>query len=205
MTTDAGSTTTTPRGLSRRDALKRGALVGGAVLWTVPAIQTITMTAAHAATPSAVGTLPSDLQILVQFVGLGAAPTGVLVGQCYGLKYDVASKSWGIPPTRTAEPSANRCLFGLTYTDAPLVVIALFTAGASATPVNRTSGGSTTSGISLVLPTGWAYCKETSVGGTLVESAFVHDGSIKDTVSGCSLAVADPSAPGAFYFPKPAK
>jgi LPXTG-motif cell wall-anchored protein len=38
-------------GLSRRDALKRGLLVGGA-LWVVPAVQVVTMTEAHAETAS---------------------------------------------------------------------------------------------------------------------------------------------------------
>ncbi|MDQ1715498.1 MAG: hypothetical protein QOC60_1443 [Frankiaceae bacterium] len=38
--------------LSRRDALKRGALVGGTLLWAVPAVQAVTMSAASAAAPS---------------------------------------------------------------------------------------------------------------------------------------------------------
>ncbi|MDQ1723508.1 MAG: hypothetical protein QOG52_536 [Frankiaceae bacterium] len=38
--------------LSRRDALKRGALVGGTLLWAVPAVQAVSMTAASAAAPS---------------------------------------------------------------------------------------------------------------------------------------------------------
>jgi LPXTG-motif cell wall-anchored protein len=38
-------------GVSRRDALKRGLLVGGA-LWAVPVVQVVTMTEAHAETAS---------------------------------------------------------------------------------------------------------------------------------------------------------
>lgn len=43
-------------GITRRDALKRGVLVGGAVAWSIPAIQLIAMTSAHAERPS--GTTP---------------------------------------------------------------------------------------------------------------------------------------------------
>lgn len=39
-------------GLTRRQALKRGAAVSGALLWATPAIQTIGMSKALAATPS---------------------------------------------------------------------------------------------------------------------------------------------------------
>lgn len=41
----------TTEGLSRRDMLKRGAVIGGLV-WTVPAIQAVTMSSASAAEPS---------------------------------------------------------------------------------------------------------------------------------------------------------
>jgi hypothetical protein len=39
--------------ISRRDALKRGALVGGSLVWTVPVVQAVSLTAAHAENPSA--------------------------------------------------------------------------------------------------------------------------------------------------------
>ena len=39
--------------VTRRQALKRGAVVGGALVWTVPAIQAVSLTAAHADSPSA--------------------------------------------------------------------------------------------------------------------------------------------------------
>jgi hypothetical protein len=40
-------------GLTRRQALKRGAVVGAAAVWTVPAIQAVSLTSAHADSPSA--------------------------------------------------------------------------------------------------------------------------------------------------------
>ena len=42
-------------GISRRSMLKRGALVGATAVWAVPAIQAVSMTPAHADTPSAPG------------------------------------------------------------------------------------------------------------------------------------------------------
>lgn len=39
--------------ITRRQALKRGAVVGAAAAWTVPAIQVVSLTAAHADSPSA--------------------------------------------------------------------------------------------------------------------------------------------------------
>ncbi|NHC12782.1 hypothetical protein [Motilibacter deserti] len=59
MTTRAESTT----GISRREALKKGALVGGAAVWAVPAMQAISVGTADAAsagpTPP-VPTVPAD-------------------------------------------------------------------------------------------------------------------------------------------------
>jgi hypothetical protein len=43
----------TSAGLSRRDLLKRGAVVGATVAWTVPLVQVVSMTPAHADSPSA--------------------------------------------------------------------------------------------------------------------------------------------------------
>jgi len=36
------------KGLTRRETLRRGAALGGALLWSVPTVQSLTMTAAHA-------------------------------------------------------------------------------------------------------------------------------------------------------------
>lgn len=49
MPVDTGAT---PERLTRREALKRGALFGGALLWTTPAVQAIGMSRALAAEPS---------------------------------------------------------------------------------------------------------------------------------------------------------
>lgn len=40
-------------GVSRRDLLKRGAVVGVAAAWTIPLVQVVSMTPAHADSPSA--------------------------------------------------------------------------------------------------------------------------------------------------------
>jgi hypothetical protein len=42
-------------GITRRDVLKRGAVAGGAVLWAVPVVQVIGMSASHAAAASGGG------------------------------------------------------------------------------------------------------------------------------------------------------
>ena len=45
----------TNSGITRRDVLKRGAVAGGAVLWAVPVVQVIGMSASHAAAASGGG------------------------------------------------------------------------------------------------------------------------------------------------------
>ncbi|MDQ4006937.1 MAG: hypothetical protein M3211_02430 [Actinomycetota bacterium] len=40
-----------PTGLNRRDVLRRGAILGGALVWTVPAVQTLAGPAFAAGTP----------------------------------------------------------------------------------------------------------------------------------------------------------
>jgi hypothetical protein len=42
-----------PVGVSRRDLLKRGAVVGAVAAWTIPLVQVVSMTPAHADSPSA--------------------------------------------------------------------------------------------------------------------------------------------------------
>lgn len=42
-----------PVGVSRRNLLKRGAVVGVAAAWTIPLVQVVSMTPAHADSPSA--------------------------------------------------------------------------------------------------------------------------------------------------------
>ncbi|NHC45189.1 hypothetical protein [Motilibacter aurantiacus] len=80
--------------LTRRDALKRGALVGGALVWTVPAIQSLSMGAADAASgsvpppgPAPALCIPSHGLLLVR------TAAGVLVG----MKVDEDGSIDGIP------------------------------------------------------------------------------------------------------------
>jgi hypothetical protein len=65
-------------GVSRRDALKKGAIAGGALLWVPPAVQAIGMTRAGAQTPSPPGGCTSgganDLQL--DLTGLVTASVG---------------------------------------------------------------------------------------------------------------------------------
>ncbi|MGI8665369.1 MAG: twin-arginine translocation signal domain-containing protein [Jatrophihabitans sp.] len=51
MTAELPADTST--GVSRRDLLKRGAVVGAAAAWTIPLVQVVSMTPAHADSPSA--------------------------------------------------------------------------------------------------------------------------------------------------------
>ena len=43
------------RGISRRQALKRGAAIGGAALWVTPAVQLLAITESAAEQPSGLG------------------------------------------------------------------------------------------------------------------------------------------------------
>ena len=52
MTDDSGPGAA---GLNRRQLLKRGAAVGGTLVWAVPALEVISMTSAHASSPSGGG------------------------------------------------------------------------------------------------------------------------------------------------------
>jgi hypothetical protein len=52
VTDDSG---TGAAGLNRRQLLKRGAVVGGTLVWAVPAMEVISLTSAHAASPSGQG------------------------------------------------------------------------------------------------------------------------------------------------------
>ena len=55
-----------PKQLTRREALKRGAVIGGTVLWVTPVVQTLGMGRAYAQTPSDV-CIPSWADQLVSF------------------------------------------------------------------------------------------------------------------------------------------
>lgn len=48
MNEDSGETERPVAGLTRRETLKRGAIVGGALVWVTPVVQALTLDAAHA-------------------------------------------------------------------------------------------------------------------------------------------------------------
>ncbi|NHC12784.1 twin-arginine translocation signal domain-containing protein [Motilibacter deserti] len=80
--------------LTRRDALKRGAVVGGALVWAVPAMQSMSVGTADAASgtvpppgPQPAACIPSHGLLLVRTAG------GVLVG----IKVDEDGSIDGIP------------------------------------------------------------------------------------------------------------
>jgi hypothetical protein len=90
-----------PSGLSRRDLLRRGGAAGGALLWAVPAIQVIDLTAAHAGYRSGYDHdgLPSHCEVIVRcktsrtFSSNGKSYT-TRVGDVCGLKYDASQGGW---------------------------------------------------------------------------------------------------------------
>jgi hypothetical protein len=58
-----GNDESTPQtGLSRRDLLRRGAVVGGTLVWAVPAMEVLSLTSAHATSPSGGGGGPQNPQ-----------------------------------------------------------------------------------------------------------------------------------------------
>ncbi len=122
------STTDAP-GLTRRQVLTRGALVGGAVLAT----QSLGTVAAHAQTSEppppppppppvepTTGTLPSNFQVLVRYAGMSTT---------YGVKYDAGWDKIG---------KGTACSFGQSYQDPPKRLLADL---AGSVGVGQDSGG----------------------------------------------------------------
>jgi hypothetical protein len=70
------------KGVSRRDALKKGAAVGGALLWATPVVQTIGMTRAYAAGVSGSGEEAGPSYIALNVDCGGRRSTG------YSIKYE---------------------------------------------------------------------------------------------------------------------
>jgi hypothetical protein len=108
-------------GLNRRDALKRGAVVAGGLVWATPAIQALGLSAAHADDPSApppppppppqTGKIPSHAIFLVDCGGTR-----------YGLKLD------GALFDKIASPSDKDFLkkLGFSWSNPTPTVLALF-------------------------------------------------------------------------------
>jgi len=69
--------------LTRREALRRGAIIGGSLLWTTPALQTIRMSHAHAQQPSP----PRDGHA-ISYIGLNVQCTTGPVTTSYVLKFE---------------------------------------------------------------------------------------------------------------------
>lgn len=68
--------------LTRRQALKRGAAVSGALLWATPAIQTIGMSKALAASPSCLCTMKLDIECVATDDGHTVYATVTNKGTC---------------------------------------------------------------------------------------------------------------------------
>lgn len=64
-------------GLSRRSLIKRGAAVGGALVWTVPVVQTL-------ATPAYATASPPDQPCLVQLAGTASPGQPLPPPTCFG-------------------------------------------------------------------------------------------------------------------------
>ena len=62
-----------PGGTSRRDFIRKGAIVGGALVWAVPAVQSIGMRAASAQTVSPPDNPPCDTQMTVNVAANGTS------------------------------------------------------------------------------------------------------------------------------------
>ncbi len=77
-------------GLTRREALKRGAAVGGAMLWASPVVQTIGMSRAAAAATSPVETNLSFIALLA-----------VCDGVTHFIKYEIDEAAWESSPGNT--------------------------------------------------------------------------------------------------------
>ena len=63
-------------GVSRRDLLKKGAVVGVTAAWTIPLVQVVSMTPAHADSPSAPPTQPTNNPPLPTGATIPVTPPG---------------------------------------------------------------------------------------------------------------------------------
>jgi hypothetical protein len=93
--------TSLPTSPSRRDLLRRGALLGGAMLWVPPTVQMLDVSAAAAADPSAAPVdPPSHCEVVVEVVKRVTIKHGdksyklPREGTRVGLKYDESDGGW---------------------------------------------------------------------------------------------------------------
>lgn len=165
MINDGGMTATssTDLGMSRRDALKRGALVGGAVVWATPAVQALTMTAASAQSPSPINQPPVTGKVPSH--GIFLADVGAIR---YGLKLDGSSNTFD----KIASPSDTKFMKakGFLWSDPTAQVLALF--------AKRGNGGKDALGeaaLIVSMPAGAAL---------VAGSAFAFDGGLQNCGNG---------------------
>src|SRR5947209_1601383 len=82
------------RGTSRRALLRRGAVVGGSLMWVLPTVEVLDLTAKAAASTSGGGTTtpgsyPSNFVLILNIKQIPAGTTGwPAVGTNIGIKYD---------------------------------------------------------------------------------------------------------------------
>jgi hypothetical protein len=97
--------------VSRREALKKGAMIGGTVLWVAPLVQTIGMTGAYAQTTSGTGGNRG--------VNRGGAPEAESVGQSSGSGGTLALT--GLNTEHAVELGLGAAAVGVALTAASLV------------------------------------------------------------------------------------
>lgn len=108
--------------LNRRELIKRGAIVGGTLAWTVPVVQTLSLTPAHAESPSAPGNpvpnnpLPNNPAPAAQpkpapaAGGPGLAQTGATIPLLGAVAVGAAAVAVGaavVATTRSTAPEAS--------------------------------------------------------------------------------------------------
>ena len=91
--------------IDRREALRRGALVGGALMWATPVVQSVAMRTAVASTPVVGADCPSHLDIKVECAGV----TQCLIVEPIGACGDQVSASIGRHPTH-GNSNSGHCL-----------------------------------------------------------------------------------------------
>lgn len=108
----------TAEGLSRRDLLRRGGAVGGALLWVAPALQVLDLGAASADSQSGLNPkdLPEQFECIVKVVERYTCHTGgkryVLPYQkTIGVKYD-PTQGWVIAPNGSGSGTCLSMSYG---------------------------------------------------------------------------------------------
>ena len=96
---------------TRRDLLRRGALISGAAVWTIPVIQVVSMTAAHADTPSAAAPPPTTAIDAATASAPVPVPAGGATNGSNGSKGQ-ASATGALPGTGPTVPAVPAVVVG---------------------------------------------------------------------------------------------